>query len=67
MFGNLLSYHQKTSDTIFSLLTTIQDTWLYPLTAKAQVKDIFILFKPLVETRFQAKFRTSTVIMGANT
>ena len=33
-------------------------TWLYPLTAKSQVKDIFILFKPLVENRFQTKIQT---------
>ena len=33
-------------------------TWLYPLTAKSQVKDIFISFKPLVENRFQTKIQT---------
>ena len=33
-------------------------TWLYPLTAKSQVKEIFLAFKPLVENRFQTKIQT---------
>ena len=33
-------------------------TWLYPLTAKSQVKEIFLAFKPLVENRFQKKIQT---------
>ena len=32
-------------------------TWLYPLQTKSQVKDIFILFKPLVENRFDTKIK----------
>ncbi|WZZ89829.1 hypothetical protein YC2023_118408 [Brassica napus] len=31
--------------------------WLYPLTAKSQVKDVFLSFKPLVETRFETKIQ----------
>lgn len=30
---------------------------MYPLTAKSQVKELFIRFKPLVETRFQTKIQ----------
>lgn len=32
-------------------------TWLFPLTTKSQVKEIFIQFKNLAETRFKTKLR----------
>ena len=32
-------------------------TWLFPLTAKSQVKEIFLTFKPLAETKFNTKLR----------
>nr|BAM42649.1 Polyprotein [Arabidopsis thaliana] len=33
-------------------------TWLYPLKQKSQVKDTFIIFKSLVENRFQTRIGT---------
>lgn len=33
-------------------------TWLYPLKAKSQVKDVFIPFKALVENKFNTKIGT---------
>ena len=33
-------------------------SWLFPLKAKSDVKEIFIKFKPLVETKFQTKIQT---------
>ncbi|CAA7050341.1 unnamed protein product [Microthlaspi erraticum] len=33
-------------------------TWLYPLKQKSQVREVFIAFKALVETKFQTKIRT---------
>ncbi|KAG7543090.1 Ribonuclease H-like superfamily [Arabidopsis thaliana x Arabidopsis arenosa] len=33
-------------------------TWLYPLKQKSQVKDVFVVFKALVENRFSSRIRT---------